>query len=69
MRNPSGHQSENERVKKSEQQQVRHKTCNQEASGSLTLWSCKTTANKRAKKACCTCKIVFCCLLALAKSI
>ena len=31
MRNPSGHQGENERVKKSEQQQVRHflrKTCN-----------------------------------------
>ena len=30
MRNPSGHQGENERVKKSEQQQVRHflhKTC------------------------------------------
>ena len=24
MRNPSGHQGENERVKKSEQQQVRH---------------------------------------------
>ena len=50
MRNPNDHQGENERVKKSEQQQVRHKTCNQEASGSLTLWSYKTTANKRAKE-------------------
>ena len=31
MRNPSGHQGENERAKKSEQQQLRHflhKTCN-----------------------------------------
>ena len=31
IRNPTGHQGENERVKKSEQQQVRHflyKTCN-----------------------------------------
>ena len=27
MRNPSGHQGENERVKKSEQQQLRHFLC------------------------------------------
>ena len=64
MRNPSGHQGENERVKKSEQQQVRHflhKTCNLEVSGSFTLWSCKTTAKKcKKKKVCCTCKVVFC---------
>ena len=65
MRNPNDHLGENERVKKSEQQQVRHKTCNQEVSGSLTLWSCKTMANKRAKTVCCTRKIVFCCLLDL----
>ena len=49
MRNPSGHQGENEQVKKSEQQQVRHflhKTCNKKVSGSFTLWSCKTAAKK-----------------------
>ena len=62
MRNPSGHQGENERVKKSEQQQVRHflhKTCNKKVSGSFTLWSCKTTAKKCTKKVCCTCKVAF----------
>ena len=49
MRNPSGHQGENERVKKSEQQQVRHflrKTCNWEVFGSFTLWSFKATAKQ-----------------------
>ena len=64
MRNPCGHQGENERVKKSEQQQVRnflHKTCQKEVSGSFTLWSCKTTAKKFAKKVYCTCKVVFFC--------
>ena len=59
MRNLSGHQGENERVKKSEQQQVRHKTCNQEVSRSFTLWSCKITAKKCSKKVCCTCKVGF----------
>ena len=59
MRNASGYRGENERQwKKSEQEHVRHflhKTCKQEASGSFTLWSCKTTA----KKVCCTCKVAF----------
>ena len=62
MRNPSGYQGENERVEKSEQQQVRHffhKTCNQEVFGSFTFWPCKTTAKKCTKKVCCTCKVVF----------
>ena len=52
MRNPSGHRGENERVKKSEQQQV-------PVSRSFTLWSSKTTAKKCTKKVCCTCKVVF----------
>ena len=63
MRNPSGYQGENERVKKSEQQQVRHflhKTCNKKVSGSFTLWSCKTTAKKCTRKVCCTCIVLFC---------
>ena len=34
-------------------------TCNQEASGSFTLQSCKTTVKKCTKKLCCTCKIAF----------
>ena len=62
MRNPSGHQGENERVKKSEQRQVRHflhKTCNKKVSGSFALWSCKTTAKKCTRKVCCTCKVAF----------
>ena len=62
MRNPSGHQGENGRVKKSEQQQVRHflrKTCNKEVSGSFTLWSFKAKAKECTKKVCCTCKVVF----------
>ena len=63
MRNASGHLGENERQwKKSEQEHVRHflqKTCNQEASGSFTLQSCKTTAKKCTKKVCCTCKVAF----------
>ena len=52
MRNPSGNQGENERVKKREQQHVRHflhKTWNLEVSGSFTLLSCKTTAKKCTK--------------------
>ena len=63
MRNASGHLGENERQwKKSEQEHVRHilhKTCNQEAFGSFTLQSCKTTAKKRTKKVCCTSKVAF----------
>ena len=63
MRNASGYRGENERQwKKSEQEHVRHflqKTCNQEASGSFTLQSCKTTAKKCAKKVCCTSKVAF----------
>ena len=62
MRNPSGHQGENERVTKSEQQQVRHflyKACNLEVSGSFTLWSCKTTAKKCAKKCAGRAKLFF----------
>ena len=53
-RNANGHQGENERVKKSEQQQVQ-----QRLPGSFT-WLCKTTAKKCTKKVCCTCKDVFC---------
>ena len=63
MRNPSGHQGENERVKKIEQQQVRHflhKTCNQEVSGSFTLWSCKTRAKKCTKKCAAGAKLFLC---------
>ena len=45
MRNASGHLGETERQwTKSEQEHVQHffhKTCNQEASGSFTLQSCK----------------------------
>ena len=63
MRNASRRQCKNERQwKKSEQDHVRHflhKTCNQEASGSFTLQSCKTTAKKCTKKVCCTCKVAF----------
>ena len=62
MRNPSSHQGENERVKKSGQRQARHflhKTSSQEGYGSFTLWSCKITAKRCTKKVCCTCKVVF----------
>ena len=63
MRNASGHLGENERQwKKSEQEHVRHflhKKCNEEASGSFTLWSCKIWAKKCTKKVCCTCKVGF----------
>ena len=49
--------------KKNGQENVRHflhKTCNQDVSGSFTLWSCKTTAKKCTKQVCCKCKVVFC---------
>ena len=63
MRNASGHLGETERQwTKSEQEHVQHsfhKTCNQEALGSFTLQSCKTTVKKCTKKLCCTCKIAF----------
>ena len=55
MRNPSGHRGENERVKKSEQQQV-------PVSRSFTLWSCKTAAKKCTEKKQCAAraKLFFC---------
>ena len=66
MRNASGHLSKDERRWKNceqEQEHVQHflhKTCNEEASGSFTFYSCnKTTAKKCTKKVCCTCKVSF----------
>ena len=63
MRNASGHLGENERRwQKSEQQHGRHflhKTCNQEASGSFTFWSCKTTAKKCTTKCAACAKLFF----------
>ena len=49
-------QGENERQwKKKKSEQETRKV----QSGSFTLWSCKTTAEKCTKKVCCTCKVAF----------
>ena len=53
MRNPSGHQSENERVKKSENNRY------DISSIKRVTRSYKTTAKKCTKAVYCTCKVVF----------
>ena len=61
MRNASGHQCKvkmSGSEKKSEREHVRH-FLHKKVSGSFTLWSCKTTANKCTKKVCGTCKVAF----------
>ena len=60
-RNASGRQCKEKMSgseKKSEREHVRH-FLHKKVSGSLTLWSCKTTAKKCTKKVCCTCKVAF----------
>ena len=64
MRNPSGHQGENERVKKCEQQQVRHFSIKRVTRTFLKVARCgraKLEQRQRNvhKKVCCTCKVVF----------
>ena len=61
MGNPSDHQCENGRVKKSEQEQVRHylhKTCNRKF---LEVSRCSRAKQRQrnVQKGCCTCKVVF----------
>ena len=54
MRKARGHQVVNEwQRQKSELEHIQHflhKTCNQEVSGKIPLWSCKTTAKKCMRK-------------------
>ena len=60
MRNLSGHQGENERVKKSEQQQVRHSSIKRATRKFREVSRCgRAKQRQRKKKVCCKCKVVF----------
>ena len=57
MRNASGQQCK-VKMRGSEKKKSEQET-RKVQSGSFTLWSCKTTAEKCTKKVCCTCKVAF----------